>query len=141
MTFGPAEIHPDEHLGPVGRFRAAGAGADRQEGAAIVVLAAEQELRPLAREVRFEGRRLAIEFRRQLGVARFLDELERRQEIVGAGREVAPEGDLGTKRVGFAEDLLRRALVVPEAGRGRQCFELCGSTLLGLEVKDAPRST
>src|SRR4051812_20888237 len=80
MPLGPAEIHPDEHLGPVRRFGAAGAGADRQEGAPLVVFAAEQELRPLAREVGFECPGLAIELRRQLGVARFLDELERRQE-------------------------------------------------------------
>src|SRR3954471_17530680 len=141
MPLGPAEVHPDEHLGPVGGFCAAGAGADREEGTAIVVLAAEQQLRPVPGEVRFERRRLALELRRQLGVARFLDEFEGRQEVVRARREVTPERGLRAKRIGFAKDLLRRALVVPEAWRGRQRFELGGPTLLGLEVKDAPRST
>src|SRR5215210_1389917 len=141
VALGPAEVHPDEHLRPVRGFRTAGARTDREQGAAIVVLAVEQQLRAVPGEVRFERRGLALELRRQLGVTRFLDELERREQVVRARREVTPKRDLRAKRIGFAEDLLRRVLVIPEGRRGRQRFELCGPTLLRLEVKDAPRST
>ena len=51
----PAEVHPEEHLRPVGRLRAAGAGADRQERAALVVLAGEQQGGPFAPEVASRG--------------------------------------------------------------------------------------
>ena len=57
MALGPAQVHPQEHLGPVGRLGAAGAGADRQDRGALVVLAGEQERGPLAVEVGLERRR------------------------------------------------------------------------------------
>ena len=41
-TLGPAQVHAQQHLGPVLRVGAAGAGADRDDGVAGVVLAAEQ---------------------------------------------------------------------------------------------------
>ena len=43
--------------------------------------------------------------------------------------------------VGLAQDLLRGALVVPEPGFLGQRVELGDARFLGLEVKDAPRST
>src|SRR5207245_3436451 len=52
---GPAEIHPDEHLGPVGRVGAADAGADREERRPIVVRTAE---------LGFEARLLDLELER-----------------------------------------------------------------------------
>ena len=45
MPLGPAQVHPEEHLGPVGGLGAARAGADREDRAARVVLAREQEQR------------------------------------------------------------------------------------------------
>src|SRR6185369_10144179 len=131
----------EEHLGPVGRLGAAGARADREDRPALVVLAGEQERRPLATEVRLEGRDLAIELGGQLGVAGFLDELERREEVVGAGLEAPPQVDLRAEAVGLAEDLLGSALVVPEPGLAGQRLQLGDAAFLGLEVKDAPRST
>jgi hypothetical protein len=105
------------------------------------VLAGEEQGRPLPREVGLEGRRLAVELRGQLGVAGFLDELEGREEVVGAALEAAPELDLGTEIACFAKDLLGAALVVPEPRFGRQRLELRGARVFRPEVKDAPRST
>ena len=42
VALGPAGVHPHQHLGEVGRVDAAGAGADRDERVAHVVLAGEQ---------------------------------------------------------------------------------------------------
>jgi hypothetical protein len=128
VSLRPAEVHPEQHLRPVRRFRATGAGADRQQRAPIVVLAGEEELRPLSVEIPFEGGGLAIQLRGQLGIARFLDELKCREEVLGTRVEAAPELDLGSKSIGFAENPLRRALVVPEA----RCCRL------RVEVGDAP---
>ena len=41
-ALGPAQVHAQQHLGPVLRVGAAGAGADGDDGVAGVVLAAEQ---------------------------------------------------------------------------------------------------
>jgi hypothetical protein len=116
MVVGPAEVHPQQHLGPVSCLRSAGAGADREERAPLVVLAREQERRPLAAEVGLEGGCLLIQLNGELGVARLLDELENGEEVVSAGFEAPPQLDLGSEPAGLAEDLLGGPLVVPEAG-------------------------
>jgi hypothetical protein len=137
----PAEVHPEEHLGPVGRLGAAGAGADRDERRSGVVLAVEQQLRPFPGEVPLQRRPVRVELGAQLGVVGLAEELGRRLEIVGATDEVGPAIDLGPQVRGFRQDLRRASLVVPEAGRARQAFELREASLLRGEVKDAPRST
>jgi hypothetical protein len=141
VALGPAEVHPEEHLGPVGRLGPAGAGADREDRSASVVLAREEEGGALAAEVALELGRRSVELGRQLGIAGFLDELEGRQEVVDAGLETTPELDLRAQVVRFAEDLLGAALVVPEPGLAGQRLQLGDTPLLRLEVKDAPRST
>jgi hypothetical protein len=101
----------------------------------------EQERGPLPIEVPFELGRRPVELGRQLVVAGLLDQLEGREEIVDPRLEAAPQLDLGPKAVGLAQDLLGAALVVPEAGLAGQRLELGDTRFLGLEVKDAPRST
>jgi hypothetical protein len=137
----PAEVHPEEHLGPVGRLGPAGAGADRQERPALVVLAREEQLRPLPGEVGLEALAVALELRGQLLVAGFLEQLDGSEQVVGTRQEIAPGVDLGAQTGSFAEDLLGGALVVPEPGREGQRVELVDAALLRGEVKDAPRST
>ena len=78
MALGPAEVHPEEHLGPVGRLGAAGAGADREDRAA----AGRTRPRRGGPSARARSRvssapTVAVELGGQLGVAGLLDELER----------------------------------------------------------------
>jgi hypothetical protein len=105
------------------------------------VLAREQQCGPFPIEVLLELRRRPIQLGGQLLVARLLDELERGQQIVDARLEAAPQLDLGAEAVGLAERLLGAALIVPEPGLAGQGLELGDARFLGLEVKDAPRST
>jgi hypothetical protein len=141
MALGPPQVHAQEHLGPVGRLGAAGARADGQDGRRIVVLAGEQERRPLAAELGAEGGGVPIELGLELGVGSFVEELDGGLEVAGTGQQVPPGGDLGAEAVGLAEDLLGAALVVPEPRLLGQRLELLDAGLLRLEVKDAPRST
>lgn len=85
----------------------------------MIVLAREQQRGTLAGEVRLECRGAAVELGSQLGVGRFLDELEGCQEVGGASFEAAPQLDLVPQPAGFAEDLLGDPLVIPETGLGR----------------------
>jgi hypothetical protein len=124
MPIRPSQIHPKEHLRPVGRFRPSGTGADRQERPALVVLAVEQQRGPLAGEVRLEGGSLLLELAGQLRIARLLDELEGREEVVGPRFEVTPQLDLAAEVARLAKNLLRCPLVVPEAGFCGQRLEL-----------------
>jgi hypothetical protein len=141
MALGPAEVHPEQHLGPVGGLGATGAGADRQDRRSLVVLAVEEELRPLSTEVAFQRRAFPIELGAQLGVVGLLEELGGRLEIPGTGEEAVPEIDLGAEAVGLAKDLLGGALVVPEAGLAGQGLQIGKARLPGRKVKDAPTST
>jgi hypothetical protein len=141
VPLGPAEVHPEEHLGPVGGLGAAGAGADREDRRSLVVLAVEEQLCPLSAEVALEGGAFTIELGAQLRVVGLLEELRGRLEIRGAGEESIPQLDLRTKAIGFAKDLLGGPLVVPEAGFAGQRLQLCEARPPCRKVKDAPRST
>jgi hypothetical protein len=132
MPLRPAEIHAQEHLRPVGRLRAAGAGADRQQRAAFVVLAREEELGALPLEVLFECCRLAVELRGQLGIGRFLDELQGGQQVLGPAVETTPQLDLRSETIGVTKDPLGCPLVVPEAGGARLRLQLGDPLLLGV---------
>ena len=86
----PAELHPQQHLRPIGGLGSAGPGADRQERAPLVVLAREQERRPLATEVRLERGRLLVQLGGQFWITGLVNELEDREEVVGAGFKAPP---------------------------------------------------
>ena len=141
VALGPAQVHPQEHLGPVGRLGPAGAGADRQQRRPVVVRTGEEQRGPLAQVVDLERRGVAVELGLELGVGRLGEQLERREEIVGPGQELVPGRQLAAQAVGLAQDLLRGAAVIPEAGFLGQRLEFGDAGGLGLEVKDAPRST
>ena len=129
-----------EHLGPVGRLGPAGAGAYRQDRRAIIVLAGEEERGALAVEIGLEGDRIAVELGLEVRIRGVVEELDDREQVVGAGQEVTPRVQLGPEVVGLAQDLLGTALVVPEPWFLGQRLELGDALCLGLEVKDAPRS-
>jgi hypothetical protein len=141
MTLGPAEIHPQEHLGPIGRLGAARSGADRQDRGSLIVLAGEQQRGALAPEVGLQRGGVALELGGEIGIRGFGQQLDRSLEVLGTREEPLPCLDLGSKPVGLAKDLLGGPLVVPERGLEGQCVELCDALLFGLEVKVAPRST
>jgi hypothetical protein len=141
MALGPAQVHPEEHLGPVGRLGATGSGADHQEGAPLVVFAAEEEGRALSIEVGLERFGIAGQLGFELRVGRVLEEVDQLVERGGPGFELAPGVDLGPQPVRFTEDLLGRPAVVPEAWSEGQLIEFGEPCFLDAEVKDAPTST
>ena len=85
----------------------------------MIVFAGEEQGGPLAGEVVLERGGLAVELGGQLGIARFLDQLEGCEEIGRAPLEAAPQLDLVPESAGLAEDLLGFPLVIPETGLGR----------------------
>ena len=107
VPLGPAQVHPQEHLGPVGRLGAAGAGADRQDGRPVVVFAGEQQGGPLAAELGLERGGVALQLGLELGVGGLVEQLDGELEVVGARQQAAPGVELAAQAVGLAEDLLR----------------------------------
>jgi hypothetical protein len=141
VSLGPAQVHAQQHLGPVVRFGAAAAGADRQERAALVVFAREEELGTLALVGRRQLIGLAPDLVDRVGVIGVLAELEQLEDVVGALLEIAPEIDLGAQAIGLTKDALCGPLVVPEPRGEGQSIEFGETGFLRGEVKAAPRST
>jgi hypothetical protein len=141
VVLGPAEVHPQKHLRPVGRLGPACAGADRQDGRARIVGTREEELAAGRAELGFERGGLPGELGLQLRIATGLvDQLDEGEQLLGAIQKAAPQADLGAQPVGLAEDALGGLLIVPEAGLLGQCLELGDAGVLAVEVKVAPRS-
>jgi hypothetical protein len=90
VPFGPAQVHAQDHLGPVGRFRAAGARADRQQGISLVVLAAEEEFAASLGVVALEFGRLAGDIGEKALVRLFLGEVQQLIGGFGTGLNLAP---------------------------------------------------
>ena len=84
VALGPAGVHPHQHLGEVGGVDAAGAGADRDEGLAGVVLAGQQgaDLELLDRLV--QPGQLGLGLGHRVGVALLLRQLDAAAEVVEA---------------------------------------------------------
>ena len=93
VALGPAQVHAQQHLGPVLRLGAAGAGMDRQDRAALVVGARELELELERGELRVEalgeGAHLGLDRGRVLVV-----ELAPGGELVGVLAQAAQDLDL-----------------------------------------------
>jgi hypothetical protein len=105
------------------------------------VLTREQEGRAFAAEVLLERRGIPIQLGLELGIGGFSEQFQRDLEVAGTGQQVLPRVELGAQAVGLAKDLLGAALVVPETGFLGQRLERGDAFGLGLEVKDAPRSS
>jgi hypothetical protein len=106
-----------------------------------VVLAREQQQGPLPLELGAQGLGLAIEVRGRVGVRALGQELCELKDVVGALLQGSPQADLLAQGLGLAEDPLGRTLIVPEPGLAGARVQLGDPSLLGGEVKDAPRST
>ena len=136
---GPAQVHPQQHLGPVLRVGAAGARAHRDDGVAGVVLAVEEaRLLELGQPALDRGE-LLVELGGDLGIlGRHLD-------------EVAEVGDVGARATGRSRASAARAACRAEVfaagswssqkpGRLHRCLE---RGYLGFErggVKGSPRA-
>ena len=141
VPLGPAEVHPQEHLGPVGRLRAARSGADREDRVPLVVLAREEERGPLALELRREGVGVAVDLGDELGVVGLGREVRELAQRVGArDSRSRPQGDLRPEAVGLRAGPSGRRAGRPRSRARRSGRRARRGVLPSGEVKDAPRS-
>src|SRR5262249_7322424 len=113
-----AQVHPQQHLGPVLRLEPARAGMDLDDGVAPVVLAAEELLELELVERRGHGGDLLTELAERVGIA-FLGELEEDLRLVDALPLAPPAVDGMCEPGGFAVHALGALRIVPEVGRRR----------------------
>ena len=105
----PAQVHPQHHLGPVLGIGAAGAGVDRDDGVARVVLAVEERVLLQPRELCGDGRELGAQL-----------VLERRVELEQLARPPRPRRSAARSgRAAASPGRARWRCGPPAAGRPR----------------------
>ena len=82
VPLGPAQVHPHQHLGEVRGVDAAGAGADRDDRLALVVLAGEQGAHLELADGLLQRGQLALGLGQRVGVALLLGQLDQDLEVV-----------------------------------------------------------
>ena len=139
-AIGPAQIHAQQHLGPVLRLGAAGSGMDRYDRRPLVVWLGQQEPRLHPLPVGGEGVQVPLQVRGQpvTRLAVRLGQLRDLGQAVGTRLQAAPGGDLLAQLVGAAKQCLRGLLVVPQIGIAAACGQLGELGFLGGQVKGAP---
>jgi len=120
-TFEPAQVHAEEHLGPVLRLGAAGPWVDGQDGAALVEAAAEEAPLLATRELTLKGVDAADELVQQVvvdhaGGKPLAHELLGGLEVGKTGLEVLELLEALLEAGVLGGGLGRRLLVVPEVG-------------------------
>ncbi len=137
MALGPAQVHPHEHLGEVGCVDAAGPGADRHDGVALVVLTAEQSAHLELPDVLLEACQLALGLVHGVLVGLLRGHLDERLEVLDAAVHGEHPVALGVGAGERGGDLLRLVGVVPQVGGGCLLLQLGDPCAEGVEVGDA----
>ena len=136
---GPADVHPHQHLGPVGGVDATGAGPDGDQRLALVVLAADSSVRT---SIAAMSSRSFLQLRVGLGVrvvaARasfFCGHLVEHRQVVEPLAQLldAAQFALGVRQL--AGDLLGAGLVVPQLGIGGLVLEFLDAAAKPVDVE------
>ncbi len=126
LSFGPPEIHAQEHGGPVLRFGAARAGLDGHDSVQVIGFAGEQRLGLQLSNILFGGIELAGQLAQQLfsllDIRLLAGEVDVGFEVARDARELLVGRDLILGLLALAEDPLRSLLVLPEVGTGDFLF-------------------
>ena len=113
---GPAQVHPYEHLGPIGRVRAAHAGADGEERRPLVVRAAELRLETGLRHLELESPEIGRQVARDRGI--LIREGQHLSDLRGASAKGIPSVDASSCAIELLEHALRALAIGPQLGRG-----------------------
>ena len=112
----PAEVHAQEHLRPVLRFRPARTGVDREDGVAGVVFSGELKLELEFTEGLFDGIEVARSRRCDAFVGFGHREFEEFGHITGAALEPSPGLDAGANRGDLLHEVACGFGIFPECG-------------------------
>ena len=125
VPLGPAQVHPHQHLGEVGRVHAAGAGPDGHHGLAGVVLAGEEGADLHLLDRLGQRRRARRPPRRSDASSPSASAISSsRLGVVEPGPQPLHPGDLTGQVRQAGVDLLGARLVVPQVGGGGLLLEL-----------------
>ncbi len=136
VALGPAAVHAHEHLGPVARLGAAGAGLDAEVGVAGVLGAAEHRLELEFAQALLYARQLGFQLALQAVV--LFGQLRKGFEVACGGLQFFVRLDEAVERLQLLDYLLGFFLVVPEVGLPHLFGEAVAEGGFAGDVKDCP---
>jgi Fe2+ transport system protein FeoA len=138
VRFGPTQIHPQNHLGPVLRLGAAGAGLNVEVGIVEVHLTRKHAAKLERRELLFESGDIPLDFADRVGVV-FLDR-ERQQlvRVIQTRREFIEYDDNLLELRTLLPQRLRALGFIPDIGLLEFALDLGQTFRFALVVKDTP---
>jgi hypothetical protein len=135
VPLGPAQVHPLQHLGEVRRVDTTGAGTDRDEGLALVVLTGEQRA-DLERLDRLGDRaQLLLGLGDTVGVVLLAGELDQHAEVLDPRPQPGDALHIGLQAGQPGRHLLRVRLVVPQVRRGDLLAQVGDLRTQGREIE------
>ena len=134
----PAEVHAQEHLGPVLGFRTSGARLNLQVSVRRIHLTLEHPPEFQTRKVCFETGKFRGDLAEGILVVFLRGKLRKFSEVVEAFAQGGQHPDDGIEICPFFVQRLRALLVVPDRGIGEFEINLFQAMLTAFEVKDTP---
>jgi hypothetical protein len=134
----PAQIHAQQHFGPVLGFRATGSGLDVDEGIRRVHLVREHALEFERAKARFGGIEISDDRRHGFFIVLSLGEREQLSGVVEPAGQVT-QGRYDTLEFDtFAAELLGAFRLVPDTRVFEFAIDFYESFRFAIEVKDTP---
>ena len=138
VLFGPFQIHAQQHLGPILRLRAAGAGMNRTDRIAAIVVAGKQHFRFGLLQLVFEPFKQRLQFLNRTLV--FFGKLKEHCGVVYLRLKILLPSNLLFQAAAFLQQLLRGFLIVPEVGRGGLDLDLVQLFAACRDIKETSRA-
>jgi hypothetical protein len=132
VALGPAQVHAQEHLRPVGGLGSTRTGRDGQDRVVLVVVAREHEGRAESFVLGLQSAELSVQLGRHGGIGALIGQRGQFEQIVGALGYRLPLGDFVAQPFRLAQDLAGGALVGPEVRFCGARVELVDARLLGV---------
>ena len=138
MLLGPTDVHPHQHLGPVGGVHPAGARPDVQQRLTLVVLAGQQRAHFHRLDVLAQRFELGVGLGQCFGPGRpvFLGgQLVEHRQVIEALPQLLDAAQLALGVGELTGDALGAGLVVPQMRIGRLVLELLDAAAQTLDVE------
>jgi hypothetical protein len=138
MTLGPAQIHPEQHLGPVLRLGTTGAGLDIDKGIVLIEFASEHAPKLETLDRLLGSVEIALDVAEQLLVTFGASQIKKLVSIRQRLFQRRDRGDDVAQRCAFAAEILRALRFRPYLRILELALYFLEPLVLDVVVKDTP---
>ena len=118
VAFRPAQVHPQQYLGPILRVRPPRAGMDADQRRVFGVPIGEEKVNLLLAQVGIESSEVLLEGALQMAVVLGHRQFRQTDDVTGPSFEFSPDLDLLPQSLRFLGEPLRSRGLLPDVGVG-----------------------